>query len=177
MTIASDLYDKISAVAPIFGVSIGQNNDPSTWRVDFDPSATDAQRLAANAVVAAFDPSAPTVGDVHAESSRRMLVMPFGGKKYQFDAESQGNIAGGATLALAAIISGAQSGDHRWASPDADFVWFALDNTPTRMDAQTMLAFAQAAASWKREHIYAGRAIKDLSPIPADYAADGRWPD
>jgi hypothetical protein len=52
-----------------------------------------------------------------------------------------------------------------------------LDNTPTVMDAQTMLAFAQAAASWKREHIYAGRAIKDLSPIPADYAADGRWPD
>ena len=174
---ASKVHAVVAAVAPIASVAIGRRDDNSTWRIDFRPEATDAQRLAANAALAAYDPSAPTVDDVRAESSRRMRGMPFGGKTYQFDAESQGDIAGAGTLALAAIISGAQAGDHRWASPDADFVWLASDNTPTLMDAQTMLAFAQAAASWKREHIYAARLIKDMSPIPADYAANGRWPD
>ena len=44
------------------------------------------------------------------------------------------------------------------------------------MDAQTCLAFGTAAASWKAKLIYAGRALKDMSPIPADFAADSHWP-
>lgn len=133
--------------------------------------------VASGAVIADYEPPAPTVYDVGRERDRRMALMPFGGKVYQFNADSQANVSGAGTLALAAIIAGAQANDYRWASPDADFVWLAADNTTTQMDAQTMLAFAQAAASWKREHIYAARVIKDLSPIPADYAADARWPD
>lgn len=133
--------------------------------------------IASGVAIAPYQPPALTAEDVTAERDRRMALMPFGGKTYQFDAESQGSISGAGTLALAAIISGSQAGDYRWASPDADFVWLASDNTPTTMDAQTMLAFAQAAASWKREHIYAARVIKDQSPIPADYTADRRWPD
>lgn len=48
------LNDRIAAVAPIQGVSIGKPDDPSSWRVDFDPSATPAQRQAAAAVIASW---------------------------------------------------------------------------------------------------------------------------
>lgn len=51
------LHDKIAAVAPIYGVSIGSPTDKSTWRIDYMDEATDAQKEAAQAVVGAFDPT------------------------------------------------------------------------------------------------------------------------
>lgn len=117
-----------------------------------------------------------THGDVTTERDRRMSQFPYAGKLYQFDADGQTNVSGAANLALAAIIQGAKAGDTRWSDPDRDFAWLATDNSVVPMDAQTMLAFATAAAAWKRDHIYAARAIKDLEPIPADYADDARWP-
>lgn len=170
------LHHAVAAVCPIEGVAIGVEADKSTWRVDYADTATIEQRAAAAAVVLAFDPMAPTGDMVNAERNRRMASFPFAGKTYQFDADSQANISGAGTLALAAIINGAQPGDYRWSDADADFYWLSADNTPTVLDAQTMFAFAQAAAAWKRDHIYAARVIKNLSPIPADYAADSRWP-
>jgi len=53
--VAGILHAKVAAVAPIVGVSFGHVDDKSTWRIDFDPQATDAQRKAVNAVLAAFD--------------------------------------------------------------------------------------------------------------------------
>lgn len=119
-----------------------------------------------------------TSGDVNGERDRRLRQFVFGGRAYDF-CDGRGsdiNIAGAGTLALAAIIAGAQPGDLRWADPSADFTWVAADNTLTTMDAQTCLLFAQAAASWKARHIRGARAIKDMSPIPADYGDDARWP-
>jgi len=52
------LYAAISQVAPIEGVAIGVLNDKTTWRIDFDPSATDTQKAAAQAVIQAFDVAA-----------------------------------------------------------------------------------------------------------------------
>lgn len=46
---------KIKKVAPIDGVSIGQIDNKSTWRIDFKPEATPAQRRAAQGVVNGFD--------------------------------------------------------------------------------------------------------------------------
>jgi hypothetical protein len=48
------LYESIAAVAPIDGVAVGVPNDKSTWRIDFRAEATDAQRAAAQAVIASF---------------------------------------------------------------------------------------------------------------------------
>lgn len=45
----------IRAKCPIDGVSIGDQNDKSTWRIDFQPTATAQQRADAQAVVDAFD--------------------------------------------------------------------------------------------------------------------------
>lgn len=117
-----------------------------------------------------------TTDDVNAERNRRLRSFVFGGKAYDFDANSQLNIAGAGILAFAAIINGAQPGDLRWANAAKDFSWVAADNTSVTMDAQTTFAFAQAAGRWKADHIHAGRIIKDLGSIPADYAADARWP-
>ena len=51
---AGVLDQKIKSVCPIEGVSIGQQDDKSTWRIGFKPEATQAQRAQAQAVVNAF---------------------------------------------------------------------------------------------------------------------------
>lgn len=53
--LAGNLHAAIAAHAPIDGVSIGRRNDKSTWRIDFKPEATDAQRAAARAMLEGFD--------------------------------------------------------------------------------------------------------------------------
>ena len=52
------LHEQIAAAAPILGVSIGDPADKSTWRIDFAPQATQAQRQAALDAVETFDPGA-----------------------------------------------------------------------------------------------------------------------
>lgn len=49
------LHAALSAAAPIVGVSVGDPDDRSMWRVDFAPEATDTQKAAALQVVGAFD--------------------------------------------------------------------------------------------------------------------------
>ena len=113
--------------------------------------------------------------DVDAERDRRMGTFTFGGKAYDLKGQSLANVSGAGTLSLAAIINGAQPGNLRWADPDEDFTWIANDNTMTPMDAQTCWAFAQTAASHRKDMIFKARAIKDMSPIPADYTANSYW--
>lgn len=54
MKTASELDKSIAEVCPIVGVSIGNKDDKSTWRIDFKPEATQPERDAAQAVVDAF---------------------------------------------------------------------------------------------------------------------------
>lgn len=61
-TTSLDLINKLKGAGlPVVGVAVGRVSDKATWRVDFMESATDADRTAANAIVAAFDINAPTV--------------------------------------------------------------------------------------------------------------------
>lgn len=115
--------------------------------------------------------------DINAERDRRLKTFTYNNKQFDF-CDGRGsdiNIAGAGTLALAAIISGKQAGDLRWADADRDFTWVAADNATVTMDAHTVLNFAQTAAAWKSRHIRAARALKDANPIPADYTSDARW--
>ena len=52
---AGVLHQEISKYAPINGVSVGRRTDRSTWRIDFNSSATLAQKNDANRALAAFD--------------------------------------------------------------------------------------------------------------------------
>ena len=153
---------------------------PCAWGEDGEISGrenlTPEQNAALDALIAAHDPQAVRTSQVDAERDRRLARFPFGGRVYDFGSESQTNIAGAGTMALAAIISGKAAGDLRWADPDRDFGWIATDNTLTLMDAQTTLAFATSAGNWKSAHIMIGRALKDATPIPADFANDANWP-
>lgn len=53
------LDERVKAVCPVHGVSVGRWNDKSTWRIDFRAEATVQERAAAQAVVDAFDTSDP----------------------------------------------------------------------------------------------------------------------
>lgn len=53
--IATTLHAQVSAVCPIEGISIGKQDDKSTWRIDFKEAATKEQQLAARAALDAFD--------------------------------------------------------------------------------------------------------------------------
>lgn len=124
-----------------------------------------------------WSPPPPTTAEVNAERDKRMSKFTFAGKEYDLS-EGNGslaNVSGAGTLALAAIINGAQVGDLRWADPTADFGWIAEDNTITAMDAQTTWAFAQTAAEWRKKMIFKARALKDLEAIPADYKNNNYW--
>ncbi len=170
MTTLERLHKALNAVAPIQGVSVGRVADRSTWRVDFAPEATSEQRAAVLAALEAFDPAEPTKEDVDAERDRRMSTFVFAGKSFDLSPESLANVLGAGTLALAAITKGAAAGDVRWCDQDEDFAWIASDNSRMVMDAQTTWAFAEAAAAWRRHIIFRARALKDASPVPADYA-------
>ena len=172
----SAIIAAVQNVCPINGIRIIDMNDKDTWSIQFSDAANATQRLNAQEVLVGFDIAAPTTIEVNAERDRRMGTFQFMGKSYQLVADSQVNISGAGTLALAAIVNGSLPGDYRWSGVAADFYWLTADNTQTLMDAQAMLAFTQTATAWKRDHIYAARVIKNLSPIPADYADNSRWP-
>ena len=57
--IAAKLDNAIKIVCPIHGVSIGRRDDKATWRINFKDEATEQQRLAARAVLDAFDANQP----------------------------------------------------------------------------------------------------------------------
>ena len=65
MTLAAALDKAVKAVAPIEGVSIGNEADKTTWKLQFAPAATPAQKTAAQGVVTAFvyDPAAEAHAD------------------------------------------------------------------------------------------------------------------
>lgn len=49
------LHDTIESVCPIDGVSVGNWGQAGTVRIDFDPTATDQQKSAAQQALASFD--------------------------------------------------------------------------------------------------------------------------
>lgn len=150
-----------------------------------DPSSDDAspvhtellRRITSGELpIADPDPVAPTEAEVNRERDRRMARMTFAGRVYALTGESRRRIDAAKANAQTAILAGAQAGNLRWAFPDMDFAWIDMANATVPMDAQTMLDFGIAANAWETQHVLAARAIKDLPAIPADYAADGRWP-
>lgn len=111
------------------------------------------------------------------ERNRRMRAsLAFGGHVFDIDQGSLQRITGAATLAGFALGQGAQAGDLLWHGGDDPFSWITADNQIVTMDAPTVFAFGQAAANHESQHIFAARALKDMDPIPDDWADDKWWP-
>lgn len=128
-------------------------------------------------VQAHIAPASAAPQDVDAERDRRIDAgVEFQGAVFQSRGTDRENIAGAAQLGFMAIVAGAQPGDFRWSNPDQDFTWIASDNSLVEMDAQTVVAFGKASAERKQALIFAGRMLKDMTPIPADFDDDKWWP-
>ena len=152
-------------------------NDPTERLLNGVPvplTQAESDQLAAEE--AAFEARPVTADMVDRERDRRLVLdFTFNGVVFQRDAAAVKRINGAGTLALAAIIGGAQPGDLRWHGEDTDFAWIAKDNSLVTMDAQTTLAFGQAAAKVETLLVFAAKALKAMDPIPADYRDDAYW--
>jgi hypothetical protein len=125
------------------------------------------------AIRASTAPQPPTRADVNRERDRRLdLPFTFNGTVFQRDRDAIRRINGAGTLALQAIIAGAQPGNYRWHGGATDFQWIANDNSLVTMDAQTVLAFGAAAAVAETRLVFAAKTLKSMDPIPADYATN-----
>jgi hypothetical protein len=119
----------------------------------------------------------PGSAELNSERDRRIgRGFMFQDRRFDFDDRAKANIAGAAQLAFMAMVAGAQSGDLFWNGGSTPFTWIAADNSFVTMDAQTVVEFGRAAALHEQSHIFAARAVKDMDPIPADYANDSYWP-
>ncbi|WP_171049201.1 DUF4376 domain-containing protein [Rhizobium sp. MHM7A] len=115
----------------------------------------------------------PTADEVDIERDRRIAGgFTFAGVLFQSRPGDRENIAGASTAALGAIMAGAQPGDLRWTGRDVDFTWIAADNSEIPLDAQGMFALGSTAMAHKEDHIRAARALKDMDPIPVDFATN-----
>lgn len=104
-----------------------------------------------------------TSADIDAERDRRIDAgFGFDGVLYQSRPDDRENIAGAVLIAIA--------------DPAYTTGWIAADNSVVQMDAPTLLHFGRTAADHKQALIFAARQLKDMQPIPADYADDKWWP-
>lgn len=145
------------------------------WCEDRATRITTEEELAG--ILAGYGRSIVRPDVVNEERNRRIFSgFTFNGSTFQSRLEDQKRISGASILAAVAIMSGAKAGDLRWHGGDSDFAWIAADNVLVPMDAHTVIAFGQAAARHETLHVFAARALKDMTPIPFDYASDRFWP-
>ncbi len=168
--------------------SISATIDGEKWDVPDDMASRFRQLIAEweeeGNVIPPHVPPSPTQGEVDVERDRRIDAgFAFEGVQYQSRPEDRENIAGAKAAATDAItLFGAEAGNFAWQrllDPNAppEFRWIAADNSTHPMDAQTAMRFGYAALGHKQAHIFAARALKDMDPIPADYATNpAYWP-
>lgn len=65
-----ELVQMILVVCPIVGVSMGDELDKATWRIDFIDGATEAQRVAAMAIM-----QAASIDDLKAKAAQRRTAL------------------------------------------------------------------------------------------------------
>ena len=122
------------------GMSMSNEQDKSTWVMHFDLSATDAQKAAVNAVIAAFDPSAVSTNPVDYPLTMRQLrqaLLTFGGQPVDFVASVVAKIADPNQKALATIWYEETTTGINWGDPETQF-----------LIAASGIPLAQASALW-----------------------------
>lgn len=168
--IADNLTKAVHAVCPIVGVSIGSVGDKGTWRIDFDPTATDAQKAAAQAALNAFDPSRPTVSQIVAERERRLAL----GFHYDFG-DGRGVHHIGTTPAD--MVGWGEVSTYAGALLDSGDtttkIAVVTDTGPVEVTAPEWRAIEIAAAQF-RQPIWA-RSFVLMQTLPVDYTADAHW--
>jgi hypothetical protein len=123
------------------------------------------------------DAPPPGAAAVDAERDRRVVeTFTYAGHAIALDEKSLTRITAMGADARFAQLAGAAAGNLRWADPNTDFGWIDGDNNLLPLDAPGMATMADEAKRWVSNHTFAARALKDLSPIPADFEEDAYWP-
>lgn len=136
------------------------------------------RELTPEEIAALPPPPAPDLPAIDAERDRRLRNgFMFKGALFDSDKESMLRMAGAAQMAFMAIIENqAAATSLTWHGGTEPFGWISSDNTVIEMDALTVINLGKAAAAWEKSNIFAARELKNLDPIPADYADDAYWP-
>ena len=141
----NNLTDAIANVCPIDGVSIGNESNRASWRIDFKAAATAEQRAAAATVLASFDAEAPPepdpqapVLDLKAYAAAKRYVIESGGivfnaKAIATDRDSQARIC--------ATVSYLEQ------NPSLGVEWKTADGGFLTLNRVAMLALADAVGS------------------------------
>lgn len=125
------------------------------------------------------DPPAhqPTAEDVKAERDRRLEgCFTYDGVHYDCDRVSMIRIAGAGALAGFWISQGNDPDSNLWHGEAEPFVWIDHYENAVVLTASQMFGMSMAAADNEQAHILAGRALKEMDPIPLNYADDVWWP-
>lgn len=105
------LQTAVERHAPVVGVSIGRRDDRSTWRIDFAANATEPQRLAALAALAAFDvlgeakAAAQARVDTAAEAARLKYITTGAGQALTYQRKSTERMAYLSAVQMGAPVS------------------------------------------------------------------------
>lgn len=146
------LTEEIEKLAPIEGVSIGNLNDKTTWRVDYKNTVTQTQITNVNNFINNLDVTAPIPDDVRAEAQRRMIVLVNAKNSDDLNIKIQNGLREAARL-LQKEVDG-----------------FTL--TQAEIDRKNQLKQIDAAI----ENIRAKSNILEvMNPIPSNYTDDSWW--
>lgn len=72
--IASKLHEEVSSVCPIYGVSVGDENDRTTWKFHPKEESSEQQISDANNAIKTFVYSSPTKDEIARELSDHKLL-------------------------------------------------------------------------------------------------------
>ena len=143
---------QLQTIAPVDGVMIGNEQDKSTWRIDYAESVTVNQKQAVSEFIAAFDPTAPIPDDVRAEAQRRMIILVNAKNSDDLNIKIQNGLREAARL-LQKEIDG-------------------ITLTQAEIDRKNQLKQIDAAI----ENIRAKSNILEvMNPIPSNYTDDSWW--
>ena len=153
----------------------------------FPPKTTLAQKAVKNALPTLVNGKYIiewTVTDVPATSEivnqerdhRISAGFTWNGHTFQSDSDSRENIIGSSVDATEFMRGGGAPNEVYWQSSATPFVWLAADNTPVAITPAQMIDMGRALLSHKKNCIFAARVLKDMEPIPADFADDKYWP-
>lgn len=92
------------------------------------------------------------------------------GHRYQADMMSLQAMASAAQAAQTFVQNGGSGDAPDWLEPGTDYTFFDAENAPVPLTPDQVIDLQIAATAFHTRMVHAGREIKDLDPIPLDFA-------
>ncbi len=145
MTInVQSLAAAIATVCPIDGVSIGDESNRATWRIDFKDAATADQRAAATTILTSFDEDSPP-----GAAPAPLLDLKAYAAAKRYVVETAGITVGGVAVRTDRASQATLTGAFNYAqqNPAAIIKWKTATGVFVDLDAATVTAVANAVGA------------------------------